>query len=1376
MHWHFTPFVIPALLAGTIATVLALLAWQRRLAPGAGMFSLMMAGMALWTFGYALELAGSDLDTKHLWLKINFIGVLIVPTAWVIFAFQYTGREKWLRRWNLAGLLIMPLLTLGVIWTNHLHGWFWKDLTLVAGPGYLALLVAYGPAFLVHAIYSYLLNLAGAFLILWTFMGTPRPYLGQKLALIAGILVPMVANFTFLTRTFPLPGLDPTPFAMIITGLVAAWSIFSFRLFDLVPIARSFVVEKMGDGVIVLDAHNRIADLNVAAAAVLKKSTAELVGQAAGAAFAPWADPVWSFQGWAKARNELTIGADEDKRVYELHFSPLHDAMGGVAGRLIVFRDITERKQVEADLKRRAEVINTLLAISETIGSTLDVAQVLDRIVIAAHRLVKTDRVAVFTWDEAASVLLPVIPRPGSKVCLLLPPDLIEPFANLRLHPEQIPIVKAMVDLRLPMTIDNALDSPLIPADLARQFGLRSLLAVPLVLQDRLIGGMGLDRAQGEAFTADEVELITALARQAALAMERARLYHESQQTASELAALYRISAPLLHLGSDLSALAGEIVEAVIQEFTFAYCSILQFDEAAHELKVIAQAGYHLRNTRLPIDGPGLTVAAYCMGKVICVPDVLQDARYVAGAETTRSELVYPLRVGSKIIGVLNLESPEIDAFDAPARRVVAAFAERAALALENSMLFEAAERQASYMSQINEITRIALETTDFKVLLQTLADRLASLLAADTCFITLWDAETRTTIPAAASGELRTVYSRLPPLFQENTLTTSVLDAGRSLVAEDVFNSPYIDPQIAGRFPRRSMLGLPLIADNQRLGAVLLAFNAPHRFTAAEIHRGEQAAAQVALALAKERALDLAQRRAQEAENLRQATSALGSALDLKSVLNSILIHLDQVVPYDSACIFLADGEHLRAVAGKGFPFIDQVVDQTYPSSDALLQATLSMGRPLILDDAQADPRFQKWGETSYVHGWMGVPLIGHGETIGFLTLDSRTIAAFGPEAASLAQAFANQATVAIENARLYEAAKIAAERRAVLYRASQEVVSASLQPEQIYTAIHRAVAQLMPSEAFVIGLVDEARQETEFVYLFDKGGRYPAMRLPVGQGMSGKVIASGKPLYVPDQERQPKANVAHFGDPEHVQSLLTVPLATGGKVFGIISTQSYRPNAYVSEDMALLEMLAAHISVALENTRLFKELQRLAVTDAMTGIYNLRGFFELGRREIDRARRFVHPLAVLFFDIDHFKRVNDLYQDHKIGDQVLRQLAERCRANVRDVDILGRYGGEEFVALLPETDMAEAVLVAERLRRAAEAEPMLTERGPIYVTISLGISGASQNIPDLETLINQADTAMYQAKQTGRNRFVVFTGPAAGPAAPPNPPADGA
>lgn len=176
-------------------------------------------------------------------------------------------------------------------------------------------------------------------------------------------------------------------------------------------------------------------------------------------------------------------------------------------------------------------------------------------------------------------------------------------------------------------------------------------------------------------------------------------------------------------------------------------------------------------------------------------------------------------------------------------------------------------------------------------------------------------------------------------------------------------------------------------------------------------------------------------------------------------------------------------------------------------------------------------------------------------------------------------------------------------------------------------------------------------------------------------------------------------------------------------------------------------------------DQKRIESQLHQLAITDSLTGLTNHRHFYELLRLEINRARRLRHQLSAILFDIDHFKQVND-QNGHLVGDQILRELAQNCKQELRPYDIFARYGGEEFIILMPETNLTDAYVIAERLRKKVESHLFITNSGALQITISLGISWLDLDAEAMtfEDLIERADTAMYAAKKSGRNKTTIW------------------
>jgi diguanylate cyclase (GGDEF)-like protein len=212
---------------------------------------------------------------------------------------------------------------------------------------------------------------------------------------------------------------------------------------------------------------------------------------------------------------------------------------------------------------------------------------------------------------------------------------------------------------------------------------------------------------------------------------------------------------------------------------------------------------------------------------------------------------------------------------------------------------------------------------------------------------------------------------------------------------------------------------------------------------------------------------------------------------------------------------------------------------------------------------------------------------------------------------------------------------------------------------------------------------------------------------------------------------------------------------MKAGDRILGVINVESEQADAFSEHDERLLVTFASQLATAIERARLFEQVQLLAVTDELTGLHNRRHFFHNARLEFGRARRFDHPLAAIILDIDHFKSVNDRY-GHPLGDTVLREVARRCKNALREVDLLGRYGGEEFAVVLPEAGNEEACAVAERLRAVIADAPFPTPSGPLALTISLGVAAMSPSIPDFDALLQRADEALLSAKAAGRNRVM--------------------
>ncbi len=322
---------------------------------------------------------------------------------------------------------------------------------------------------------------------------------------------------------------------------------------------------------------------------------------------------------------------------------------------------------------------------------------------------------------------------------------------------------------------------------------------------------------------------------------------------------------------------------------------------------------------------------------------------------------------------------------------------------------------------------------------------------------------------------------------------------------------------------------------------------------------------------------------------------------------------------------------------------------------------------------------------------------------------------------------------------------------------KSAASLVNSPLEIDEVLTRVLAAVGEVVSQDAASIILLGERGRIsslgrsglTGFQKKIDTLNKMSINDLQTLRTMK----RTGHPLVIPDVTLYP-AWVDLSGD-HQIRSYLGSPIKIKGKVAGFLTLESVQPGFYNQDHVDKLQSFVDLAGTAIENANLQRETQKMAISDELTGLFNRRGLMDLGRREVDRARRFHHPLSAAIMDLDNFKSINDTY-GHVAGDQMLNQIADCCRASFREIDIIGRYGGDEIVVLLIENDIDQAYQIADRFRQSIASRVFRTEAGNLTTTVSIGIAAMSDQTENLTQLIDQADRALYLAKEAGRNRIM--------------------
>jgi diguanylate cyclase (GGDEF)-like protein/PAS domain S-box-containing protein len=986
---------------------------------------------------------------------------------------------------------------------------------------------------------------------------------------------------------------------------------------------------------------------------------------------------------------------------------------------LSVNRDITERKRLEEELRRQVDELATLNQALAILTSQLERKKAVQNLVDLAQKLSAADFANVLLLDEEGHVLETIDPLGAPPLPLRLRPKGFTRWILERGEPLVVEEIRSD-GTTVPEVRFGGEVLPANPHVVAA--GIRSLAGFPLRIRGRVRGVFYVHSRKPRSFTLFRSALAV-LAEHAGVALENAELYEMLRTSEERWRTLFEESPVALWLEdfSQVKARLDELRAQGVQDLrehlkahpelipeTLSLLRVLAVNRATLNLYEVSDREELLR--RLPLLIPGEAGPLWAEE----LSAIWEGRREFSGLGVNRT-------AKGKILHVL------------VAWYVLPGHEEDYDHVLVSIHDLTPRVKAEEALRGLNAALAALSSTLDLPEILRMVERELAKLVPFDAFFVAAIEGKKIRPLLAVEEG----AELALPelPLDPQASPTAWVAVHGKPLFLEDVERTPPPVPfRQVGR-PVRGWACLPLSAQDQVVGVLSVQGFQPMSF--GEMERDVLLAFAAGLASTLRNALLHRKVRA-TAEKLRaleEISRHMKLAQTAAELYEIVLTAVTEILKFKYAAVLEAQGEELVLVAHRGYPSELQRVRLPLVGGKGVPVAAYLANEAVYVPDVRGEPRYVAGLPTLGCE--LAIPIAIGKKRFGVLNVEHDEIDGITPEDQDLLKILAAELAVALLGLERLEQLRTLSEKLAILHEISQELQRCTTVEEVCQKAV-RAMAEKLGFFQVTIDLV-----QGELLVPVAGVGEISAKARPFrkGEGVAGTVWATGQTIWGNIEDLP----VAKPVDPP-IRSGITVPIGDRGVMQGV----SDRPDAFSPDDVRVMEILARHVYEEIRRVELEEELRQQAIRDPLTGLYNRRFLAEVLQREAARAERYRHPLALVLVDVDNFKDVNDRY-GHLVGDEALRRVAKALRENIRRVDYIFRWGGDEFCVVLPETDERGAQEVARRFR-----EPFgpLAEDPVLRLTLGYAVwDPLTGPLPSVDELFRRADLLLFEMKRARPN-----------------------